>query len=493
MKKLVVYSVLVGRGEAPTEHKAPLSSDYDRVLFTDDPNLKIEGWEVRMLPDHDLGSPRESRRPKLLPHHFFPDHEWSLYVDNNVVITCDPLAFLEARQGGAAFQAFRHPWRDCAYDEAEAVIQQGYDSEPRVREQVDLYRRKGLPAHAGLIVGNVLLRRHHEPQLKAVAERWYEHVLTYSKRDQISFPFVTWSQGLSYGVFDQALLDSKDFQYPARQRADRVKADFDEQVYRWLNPEVEQSGLSAREHFATRPDKAQARFRKHRWTLRHLANKYRSDKGNIYYNAHNYADIYETLFAKRREEPLRILEIGLLRHDVQARNPGGPYDDAPSLAMWRDYFPNATIYGFDVGDFSTVKPMDRVTILRGDMGNKADLQRLLDETGGAFDIIIDDASHASHHQQIALSYLYDSLNPDGLYIIEDLHYQPAALEEEGLPKTRRVLRRLEFGLFRKTKYLSRQKLEAISGSAARVAFYDSQDRNFGRLHSDAFAVIQKKP
>jgi len=40
------------------------------------------------------------------------------------------------------------------------------------------------------------------------------------------------------------------------------------------------------------------------------------------------------------------------------------------------------------------------------------------------DIIIDDASHASHHQQNAFLTLFPKLRSGGLYIIEDLRWQP---------------------------------------------------------------------
>jgi hypothetical protein len=45
-----------------------------------------------------------------------------------------------------------------------------------------------------------------------------------------------------------------------------------------------------------------------------------------------------------------------------------------------------------------------------------------------FDIIIDDASHASYHQQLAFKTLWKQLAPGGLYIIEDLHWQSPVFE-----------------------------------------------------------------
>src|SRR5205807_591636 len=59
---------------------------------------------------------------------------------------------------------------------------------------------------------------------------------------------------------------------------------------------------------------------------------------------------------------------------------------------------------------------------------------------GPFDVVIDDASHASAHQQIALACLFPHVVPGGFYFIEDLHWQPASLERVDVPQTRTLLR-----------------------------------------------------
>ena len=57
-----------------------------------------------------------------------------------------------------------------------------------------------------------------------------------------------------------------------------------------------------------------------------------------------------------------------------------------------------------------------------------------------FDIIIDDASHASHHQQNGFLELFPRLKSGGLYIIEDLRWQPETYEKPGITKTAALFR-----------------------------------------------------
>lgn len=159
-----------------------------------------------------------------------------------------------------------------------------------------------------------------------------------------------------------------------------------------------------------------------------LAIKYKSDKSTSVGNSHAYTLIYEMLFRLGRNANLNILEIGLCI--------GGPENDgdidrkvtgAPSISMWKEYFPNSHIYGFDISDFSAFEDA-RFTFIRGDCGVKSDLGKAT-KLGKEFDVIIDDASHASFHQFMTMSVLWSSLKPGGLYIVEDLDWQPKQYEE----------------------------------------------------------------
>lgn len=158
--------------------------------------------------------------------------------------------------------------------------------------------------------------------------------------------------------------------------------------------------------------------------LTRLAAKHRTDKGVTIFPFMAYTIHYDRLFSSFRDRSINILEIGLGPRELST---------CPSLKMWGEYFPKATIYGFDIRDFSDVN-LPRTHILQGDQGKPEDLLKLI-ERCPKFDIIIEDGSHASFHQQVSLKTLFPHLADDGFYIIEDLLFQPAKLEAE-LPATR---------------------------------------------------------
>jgi hypothetical protein len=151
-------------------------------------------------------------------------------------------------------------------------------------------------------------------------------------------------------------------------------------------------------------------------TLYTLAEKHGADKAALGYIKH-----YESRFESIRLDAVKILEIGV--------------ETGKSHRMWLEYFPNATIYGFDifneldrsnyVAEFyrlqQTCRHLDRSVIFKGSQESEEDLKQFINLYGGDFDIIIDDGGHTMRQQQVSLKYLFDQVKPGGYYVVEDLH------------------------------------------------------------------------
>lgn len=130
----------------------------------------------------------------------------------------------------------------------------------------------------------------------------------------------------------------------------------------------------------------------------------RTDKGP---GKHYYTEIYDLLLSRMRNDPIRILEIGIAK--------GG------SLALWQDYFPKATIYGFDIKDKKEYEN-ERVKTFVADQANREEMERAFAQCGeGDFDFILDDGGHEMDQQQICLAICFKHVKPGGYYILEDLH------------------------------------------------------------------------
>jgi hypothetical protein len=125
---------------------------------------------------------------------------------------------------------------------------------------------------------------------------------------------------------------------------------------------------------------------------------------------HHYFDIYTKHFEAYRNRPIKMLEIGVFR--------GG------SLRMWKDYFhADSTIVGIDIDKSCKEHEIaDRNVFVR--IGSQSDPAFLaqVNEEFGPFDIILDDGSHKTHHQNISFGALFrPALKDGGCYMVEDVH------------------------------------------------------------------------
>jgi hypothetical protein len=231
--------------------------------------------------------------------------------------------------------------------------------------------------------------------------------------------------------------------------------------------------------------------------LTELANKYGSDKGNEHISKHHYTRVYDALLGVARNAGIKMLEIGLLNpydsrwnETVDGKaSKKTRLDAAPSLLMWSEYFGNAEVHGADIEDFSAVD-IPGCTIHRIDQGNRKDLLSVA--AHGPFDVIIDDASHASTHQQLGLACLFPALKPGGLYFIEDLHWQPQELEDPLVPKTQDLLQRFAMTGKLVSPLLRGNEAKDIEETCEAVAFFDSLAPGEPVRFRDALCVMRKR-
>lgn len=220
--------------------------------------------------------------------------------------------------------------------------------------------------------------------------------------------------------------------------------------------------------------------------LTDLADRFGSDKGST---KHRYSELYQMLFLPFRRRQINFLEMGLLiggpEHGISADR---KTDDLPSVRMWLEYFTKAQIFGLDVSDFSWFRA-DRFTFLRCDMDARANIAAAAEQLP-QLDIIIDDASHASHHQQNAFLELFPKLASGGLYIIEDLRWQPDTYERPGITKTADLFRGLsERGVFEHADPSVQAEFSALRPDISGCFMFQA---GYHRRRRDQVAVIHKR-
>jgi hypothetical protein len=122
----VVYTCLFGYSEQFNDFAYERGGDIDFICFTDDSELQSDFWTFKHVNPGPLDPARASKRIKALPHQFLSDYDWSLYIDNTILLKTPPQHLFDAFLARSPLVCFRHHERNCVYDEAEKVIELGF-------------------------------------------------------------------------------------------------------------------------------------------------------------------------------------------------------------------------------------------------------------------------------------------------------------------------------------------------------------------------------
>ena len=169
----------------------------------------------------------------------------------------------------------------------------------------------------------------------------------------------------------------------------------------WINNQI---GLKPQQRETTGMDYAPA---KEHVTLLDLADKYKPSKFTFSHAA--YQRFYPTFFEKYRNQKIKMLEIGI--------------DTGAGSLLWKEYFPLADLWGMDINSATSESQGGKsINMVIGSQQNRTFLENdLIQQTGGEFDIIIDDGGHHFEQQSLSYEILFSkALKPGGYYIIEDI-------------------------------------------------------------------------
>lgn len=174
---------------------------------------ETESWWIRSIKSGKLLSQREdyvrtAKQFKILPHVYLPKIpditdkiEYSLWIDGNVRLKVPMQVLIDKYLKDTDIAFFKHPLRDCIYQEADTCRRLILDDVFTMELQMRDYKKEGYPEHNGLIDGSIILRR-HTPQIEKLNDAWWRQIVKYSRRDQLSFNYVAWKLGIKYTIMD---------------------------------------------------------------------------------------------------------------------------------------------------------------------------------------------------------------------------------------------------------------------------------------------------
>lgn len=144
-----------------------------------------------------------------------------------------------------------------------------------------------------------------------------------------------------------------------------------------------------------------------------LGYKYGTDKSPLVGHSY-YTSFYYELLKDKKKVFKKILELGI--------------GTGASLRMWRDFFPNAQIYGVDLSP-ATIFQDERIQTYLLNTKDETAMRKLIQEIGSDIDLVVDDGTHREKSQVRAVRALMPVLKNDVIYIIEDV-YDAESIKKE---------------------------------------------------------------
>ncbi|MCD7880028.1 MAG: DUF616 domain-containing protein [Candidatus Gastranaerophilales bacterium] len=198
----VCYSCITGGYDNVSEHPY-INYSWDYILFTDNEKLikkgKCKHWTVKPLEYKESTNVKNNRWHKTHPHLLLQKYDYSLYIDGNISIR-NKTIFNKLKnliKDNVLISIPQHPERDCIYDEAIAC--KGFlhlDFPEIIDAQMEIYKKDNYPKNNGLFENGIIFRQHNNQKVIDTMETWWNLILNYSKRDQLSFAYSAWKNNL---------------------------------------------------------------------------------------------------------------------------------------------------------------------------------------------------------------------------------------------------------------------------------------------------------
>lgn len=213
--KMVVYTSIINPSKNygikenydTLKKPATIEKNIDYVCFTNNPEMKSDFWNVILTPIKFNCPTRSSREAKILPHLFFQDYEYSVYIDGSTQINQKLYEFVISKLENKNFCIRNHDKRNCVYEEAKKIIEI-YDKNPKddpenVLMHINKYKLRNFPKNFGLKTTGVLIRKHNEKNVINCMELWWKEYMAGSKRDQLSLPYALYESGIELNNLSQ--------------------------------------------------------------------------------------------------------------------------------------------------------------------------------------------------------------------------------------------------------------------------------------------------
>jgi hypothetical protein len=204
MSNNVVYTAIYGTHDyGPGFVKCKPSCDC--ILFTDDKKLMLylEKSKYTFKPVYREAPHPDSRRAcryfKTMPDIELKNYDISLWVDGNTAFYNDPAIIIDFEMSNSKYKLYRH-WNGIKniFIEGKRCIVLGKATDEEILPQLKEYRKTKYSNNDTIGACTYIMRRHNDSDVIEFGHKWWEEILKFSARDQVSWDFLKWKMNLKF-------------------------------------------------------------------------------------------------------------------------------------------------------------------------------------------------------------------------------------------------------------------------------------------------------
>jgi len=201
--KVAIYTALFGNYDDLIEPKGNFDN-CDFICFTDQRHLKSQKWKIIFVDVSNENDPVYlNRKYKFLPHEYLKEYNESMYVDANIQIINNPFRMVLNYLNTASICIPKHFERDCIYEEISQCILLNKVSLDDGNAAINELEKNGYPKKIGLGENNIIIRRHNNPDVIFLMERWWSFFNQGAKRDQFSLLYLSWKYNVKITLMNE--------------------------------------------------------------------------------------------------------------------------------------------------------------------------------------------------------------------------------------------------------------------------------------------------
>ncbi|MCX5680405.1 MAG: DUF616 domain-containing protein, partial [Candidatus Omnitrophica bacterium] len=205
--RIVVYTAIFGDYDdlRPPKNIFRKINCVDYICFTDNEKLRSDVWDIKIIPGSDHRSLRLcAKEYRIFPHKYFSRYKYSIWIDGNRELFCDPRYLILKYLKSENFALFKHDLNGSIYEEGAHCKLWKKDLEDCINSQLEKYRKENFPAHFGCAVTSVILRKHNAEEVVNLMQKWWIEITEQSERDQISLMYVVWKNNMPIKIIPNA-------------------------------------------------------------------------------------------------------------------------------------------------------------------------------------------------------------------------------------------------------------------------------------------------